>query len=78
MITLAAVIATALFMGYPIHRLTVQRNEAQVALGESRSQLKAANDTADSALEVLGLVMRGTPVHPGSEGAKVLPFGGRG
>lgn len=26
----------------------------------------------------LGLVLRGTPVRPGSEGAKVLPFGGRG
>ena len=55
--TILAILLTALLMGYPLHRAVIQRDEA-------RKQLRLANETADAALDVLGLVMRGQSPAP--------------
>ena len=65
--TILAIILTALLMGYPLHRAVIQRDEA-------RKQLRFANETADAALDVLGLVMRGQSPAPGN----VVAIGKRG
>ena len=65
--TILAILLTALLMGYPLHRAVIQRDEA-------RKQLRLANETADAALDVLGLVMRGQSPAP----SNVVAITGRG
>ena len=62
-----AILLTALLMGYPLHRAVIQRDEA-------RKQAELSGKTADAALDVLGLVMRGQSPAP----SNVVEIGKRG